>query len=405
MKKRSIVFLVVVLVLILVVTVACGRVGTESTGGASGGGETTTSSGGDTGSTDSGGASVTQRSDLENFVIDPAQIPQEKLDTVLQVGCTIRDLGNPYLKSVTDGSAMFCDYLDSIGQKYELTILAHDGNSDKQVSDVTAFATKAQGNGIIYIDGNDAPTMVPLMEACQSQGTYCGFVWLMPPGHVPWEETTYILSMTPEQEQASFHVGEAIAKAMGEEGKILMVGGDLVSDTALFRYNGAKAALDQYSGIDQVEYDVCDWLSNKAQTIVETWLTKHPDVAGIWAAFDDGGLAAMQALDNVGLKGKVPIGGFDGTENFAREIAAGNATATVSANGYMQGGYILSIQYAVWTGLLTADEIPNEYRWFMTEGVVVTPDNVDKFIDDMFDNKPKLDFSKPWEYWIGPAPN
>ena len=52
--------------------------------------------------------------DWKSFKIDPAAIPQEKLDTTLSVACSIRGLENPYINTIKVGMEMFCEYLDSI---------------------------------------------------------------------------------------------------------------------------------------------------------------------------------------------------------------------------------------------------------------------------------------------------
>ena len=75
---------------------------------------------------------------------------------------------------------------------------------------------------------------------------------------------------------------------------------------------------------------------------------------------------ALQALDAAGLTGKVGVTGFDANTDIVQAIADGNATATISSNGYLQGGYTLAICYAVWTGLLDVTQIPEDYRIFAT---------------------------------------
>lgn len=85
------------------------------------------------------------------------------------------------------------------------------------------------------------------MEVCVENDTYCGFVWGNPEDDYPWENNPYyVMASTPDDRDCSFQVGEALAKKINYEGKVFMVGGDLSSDTALNRYEGARAAFDQY---------------------------------------------------------------------------------------------------------------------------------------------------------------
>jgi ribose transport system substrate-binding protein len=98
---------------------------------------------------------------------------------------------------------------------------------------------------------------------------------------------------------------------------------------------------------------------------------------------------ALQALDAVGLKGKVAVVGIDANTDIVNEVAAGNVVATVSSNGYLQGGYTLAICYAAWIGQIDPATMPMEYREFATPATVITADNVKEFQA----SKPEFDFT------------
>ena len=93
--------------------------------------------------------------DYKTFTIDPAQIPQEKLDTTLYLAVSIRGLENPYIATINDGMHLFAKYLDSIGQKYEMQVLDSQGDSAKEVDNMRQFSAKANGNAIAYSDPNE----------------------------------------------------------------------------------------------------------------------------------------------------------------------------------------------------------------------------------------------------------
>jgi ABC-type sugar transport system substrate-binding protein len=75
---------------------------------------------------------------------------QEKLDTQLYVLCSVRFLSNPYFVTIDEGCQMFCEYLDTIGQKYSYECVTNEKNSDTQINQISAFLAKANGNGIIF---------------------------------------------------------------------------------------------------------------------------------------------------------------------------------------------------------------------------------------------------------------
>ena len=98
----------------------------------------------------------------------------------------------------------------------------------------------------------------------------------------------------------------------------------------------------------------------------------------------------MQALDAAGLLGKVCVVGFDANTDVVQAVADGNATATISSNGYLQGGYTLAICYAVWTGLLDVSQMPEDYRMFATPSMLITSENVEAYMAAA----PEYDFSQ-----------
>ena len=155
--------------------------------------------------------------------------------------------------------------------------------------------------------------------------------------------------------------------------------------------DGYKDAFAEYPDIEVVADDTANWNTDEALALVETWLTQYPDVGGVWCANDNMATGALQALDNAGLKGKVGVTGVDANTDIVEAVRDGNATATVSSNGWLQGGYTLAICYAAWTGLLDVEALPAEYREFATPAVVISsPEAAEEYLT----STPEFDFSK-----------
>jgi ribose transport system substrate-binding protein len=72
-------------------------------------------------------------------------------------------------------------------------------------------------------------------------------------------------------------------------------------------------------------------------------------------------------------------------------IRDGYATATVSSNGYLQGGYTLAICYAAWAGLINVEDMPAEYREFETPATLIDSSEV---AADYLTSVPEFDFSQ-----------
>jgi ribose transport system substrate-binding protein len=319
--------------------------------------------------------------DYANFRIDPSQIPQEKLDTTLYVGASVRGLTNPYIVTIIDGMDMFCEYLDSIGQKYEKQTLDSGGSNDKEVDNMKQFAAKANGNAIAYSDPNESAIAPALAEAMAESGGYIGTAWNKPEDYGPEDyNPNWVIHTSPDNVIGGYNIAAALTEAMGGSGGIFVVEGMLGNTAASDRRKGLDMFLAENPQVTVLNEDTANWDTKEALALTETWLNTSGEVTGIWCANDNMATGALQALDKAGLKGKIPVVGIDGTTDMVQAIADGYATATVSSNGYLQGGYTLAICYAAWAGLIDPTEMPSEYREFATPSQLVTSENVEEFM-------------------------
>lgn len=332
--------------------------------------------------------------DYANFIIDPSKIPQEKLDTTLYMAVSIRGLENPYIATIKVGMEMFAKYLDSIGQKYEMQVLDSQGDSAKEVDNMRQFAAKANGNAIAYADPNEDTIAYSLAEAMAESGGYLGTAWNKPADVGPTDlNPNWVIHTSPDNVVGGYNIAKALFDSMGGKGKIFVCQGMLGNTAANDRYAGLQKALKEYPDIVVAHDDTANWATDKALSLVETWLNTDPDVGGVWCANDNMATGALQALDAAGLKGKVGVVGIDANTDIVEAVRDGNATATVSSNGYLQGGYTLAICYAAWAGLINVESLPEDYRVFATPSLLI---DTSEAAANYLSSTPEFDFSKPF---------
>jgi ABC-type sugar transport system substrate-binding protein len=307
---------------------------------------------------------------------------------------SIRGLENPYIATINEGMKMFADYLKSIGQKYEMQVLDSGGSNDKEVDNMKAFAAKANGNAIAYSDPNENSIAYPLAEAMAESGGFLGTAWNKPDDVGPKDLTpNWVIHTSPDNVINGYNIAKALFDNQGGRGKVFVVQGMLGNTAAIDRYKGFEKAVKEYPNIVVSHNDTGNWATAEALKLVETWLNTDPDVGGIWCANDNMATGALQALDKVGKKGKVGVVGVDANTDIVEAVRDGFALATVSSNGYLQGGYTLAICYAAWTGLIDVSRLPPNYREFATPALLITKANARSYLSDV----PKFDFSKPFD--------
>lgn len=388
MKKRKLIATILSASMLVGLLAGCADNSDPGTETPSGGGESTPPA---TESSEPAG----ETTDWANFTIDPADIPQEKLDTTLYLAVSIRGLENPYIATINEGMKLFAEYLDSIGQKYEMQVLDSQGDSAKEVDNMRQFAAKAGGNAIAYADPNEDTIAYSLAEAMAESGGYLGTAWNKPADVGPTDlNPNWVIHTSPDNVVNGYNIAKALFDSMGGSGKIFVVEGLLGNTANNSRVEGLEKALAEYPDIEVVAQDTGNWNTDEALALVETWLTQYPDVGGIWCANDNMATGALQALDAAGLKGQVGVCGVDANTDIVEAIANGEATATVSSNGYLQGGYTLAICYAAWTGLLDVEALPAEYREFATPTVLIDSPEAAK---EWQSYVPDFDFSRPFD--------
>jgi ribose transport system substrate-binding protein len=338
-------------------------------------------------------SAVACAADYKDFTIDPSKISKDKLGTTVYLAVSIRGLENPYIATINEGMKLFAKYLDKIGQKYEMQVLDSGGSNDKEVDNMRQFSAKARGNALAYSDPNENAIAFPLAEAMAEGGGFIGTAWNKPGDVGPADLTpNWVIHTSPDNVMNGYNIAVELFKAMGGKGKIFVLEGMLGNTASIDRVNGLLKAPPAYPGIDAANRDTASWETAKALTLVETWLNQTPDVGGIWCANDNMATGALQALDKVGKKGKVGVVGVDATTEMVEAVRDGFALATVSSNGYLQGGYTLAICYAAWTRLIDVASLPPEYREFATPALLITKANAAEYLS----STPEFDFSKPF---------
>ena len=109
------------------------------------------------------------------------------------------------------------------------------------------------------------------------------------------------------------YITEELFKAMGDEGGFVAVGGMISNSAAIDRRKGMTETLKRHPKVQLLDFQTGDWQSQKAFDITASWLTRFGDkIKGVWAANDDMGTGALEALRAQGLAGKIPVVGIDG---------------------------------------------------------------------------------------------
>jgi putative xylitol transport system substrate-binding protein len=107
---------------------------------------------------------------------------------------------------------------------------------------------------------------------------------------------------------------EAIVKAIGGKGNVVIIEGPIGQSAQIDRSKGIDEVLSQHKDVKVLENKTANWSRAEALALVEDWLTSHPgQITGIIAENDEEALGAIQAMKSKGLDPKkIPVAGIDG---------------------------------------------------------------------------------------------
>ncbi len=142
----------------------------------------------------------------------------------------------------------------------------------------------------------------------------------------------------------------ALAKAIGEKGKVYVSNVKPGISTTDQREEGFKLEMANYKDVEVLETQFNDDDANKAAAQFQAVLGRVPDLAGVFGAnlFSAGGTA--NGVKQAGVAGKVKIAGFDAPESIVAQLKDGTFELTIAQHPAEIGYFGFMAAYAHVTG-------------------------------------------------------
>ncbi|CAM3698570.1 substrate-binding domain-containing protein [Paracidovorax anthurii] len=143
---------------------------------------------------------------------------------------------------------------------------------------------------------------------------------------------------------------EAVIKAMGGKGNVVIIEGPIGQSAQIERRKGNQAALAKYKDVKVLEMKTANWSRAEALSLMENWLTAHPGkINGIIGQNDEMALGAIEAVKAKGLSPKsIPVAGIDGVTDAIKAVKAGDMVSILQdAQGQAQGALDVLLRHMV----------------------------------------------------------
>ncbi len=157
--------------------------------------------------------------------------------------------------------------------------------------------------------------------------------------HADATESRRVAFVSPDLHQAGALAGEALAKLMGGNGRVLAFPGPLDQFHLARRYEGFRRALARYSG--RIEESACG-TCGVTGPITRELLESYGPVAGYYVGSEDL-VGIARAIEQLGVR--IPCVGFSNTEQVRPFLECGTVSAVIDENRYQLGYFAVQKAY------------------------------------------------------------
>jgi len=159
----------------------------------------------------------------------------------------------------------------------------------------------------------------------------------------------------PDNRKGARLVGDSLAKSLERGDQVAVIEGAPGAFNAIQRRLGFEDAMNAV-GVKIISSQSADWHMDKANEVVSSLITAHPDLKAILCANDNMALGAVAALKEAGKSEQVLVVGFDNISAVKRLIRENKVLAT--ADQHADQLAVFGIEFAL--SILRNKELPQD---------------------------------------------
>ncbi|MCA9294035.1 MAG: substrate-binding domain-containing protein [Phycisphaerales bacterium] len=243
---------------------------------------------------------------------DTPPVDAAKTDAPVRIGVSLLTMQHQFYQELRAG-------LEAEAKKhdYQLLVVSAEFDAARQADQINEFLAQ-DVNAIVLCPADSRSVGASVLAANEA--------------HVPIV-TADIASASPLGKVAAHiasdnvaggrEAGRLMVEAIGGSGKVAILSHPEVSSVT-DRVKGFREELASHPEIEIVAELAAEGRRDRAVSVMEDVLQRHPELAGVFGINDDSALGALAAVEASGRAGKVAIVGYDATPEARQHIAAGD---------------------------------------------------------------------------------
>lgn len=245
-------------------------------------------------------------------------------------------------------------------------VLATASDPAKQVNDIEDMVATRNIDALVVLPFESEPLTGPV------QNVKASGAWITVVDRGLAQEGIEDLYVAGDNPGFGRVAGEYMAQAMPEGGKIVVLRG-IPTTIDNERVEGFQAAIEG-KNIEILGMEHGDWNRDKAFTVMQDFLSKHPQIDAVWASDDDMAVGVLGAIEAAGRDDiKFVLGGAGMKEMVKRTM---DGDAMIPANVTYPPAMIATAIEITAVGLVSQAPVSGD---FIIGSVLVTPENAESF--------------------------
>jgi ribose transport system substrate-binding protein len=152
------------------------------------------------------------------------------------------------------------------------------------------------------------------------------------------DSTRPVSYVATDNYQGGVLAAQEMGRLVGGKGKVAVVGIAAGSGSGLARESGFQETIQkEFPGIELLGLQYSDSDRSKALSVAEDFLSRAPDLAGMFGSNESAAVGVFRAVQNRGKKGRVKVVGFDASSDLLEALRDGTIDALVVQNPFRIG--------------------------------------------------------------------
>ena len=223
---------------------------------------------------------------------------------------------------------------DDAGKEFGAEIIwkgpAKETDYTQQINIVEDFVNK-KVDGIVLAPSSGDSLVNPAKKAKEA-----GIPVVIIDSGIKWED--YVSYISTDNFKGGVIAAERMAEILGGKGKVAILANDTGSVSTEEREKGFKETIEKkFPNIKIVAFDYGGADRAKSANKAEDFITRIPDLNGIFASNESSAVGALRAINVKAVQGKVKLVGFDSSPDIVAGVKAGIIDSLVLQDPYKMG--------------------------------------------------------------------